>query len=169
MCWAARIRRHYDDTGRPAQAKCVHQVGRRILQVDTESSRPGSPEDRAGGARTTIAMTLDDIANPSPLDPSSGALVSRIVSIPMTLPSISTSGPPELPVIHGGIGLHVIVEGRAIRIPVDRTDDAGAERSSQAERITNGENRFTQTHIGAVSQREMRQRLRCADFQHSQM
>ena len=84
---------------------------------------------------TTRFTTSTGIAKPMPAEAPEGEKIA--VLTPMSRPAESSSGPPELPGLIGGVGLDHVGELAALarrQTPLQRADDAGGQRLVEAER-----------------------------------
>ena len=111
------------------------------------------------------------MAKPMPALVPDGEMMA--VLTPMTRPAESSSGPPELPGIDGGVGLdHVgdLAAGAGGQPAMQRADDAGGQRLVEAERVADREHQLSDLEVrGRADRDRRRQRPRVVHAQHREV
>ena len=92
----------------------------------------------------TTRAWFDGIAKPMPMLPPEGEKIA--VLMPITSPSMSNIGPPELPRLIDGVGLDEIVIGAGIDVALAGRDDAGRHRAAEPERVADRDHPIADPH-----------------------
>ena len=141
------------------------------------SSGPGRTRAQAGVRQlpfcamicgTTRLISSTGMAKPMPAEVPDG--LKMAVFMPISRPALSSSGPPELPGLIGGVGLDHVVDRplrRRLDLAAQGADDAGGQRLVQAERVADGEGLLADLQVVRRADGDRHQlRRRRVDVQH---